>query len=301
MCIDGVHDMSEQIPLSNNDRADRERDGLHIVTDDVAYKRLMLVNVILIGKAGAGPGGWVLIDAGVTGSLGAIRKAAAERFGENATPACIIQTHGHFDHVGALEELAEEWNVPVYAHPLEIPYLDGSNSYPPPDPKVGGGMMSTLSPLYSRGPVNVKEHLRTLPEDGSVPDLPGWKWIHTPGHAPGHISLWREADRLLISGDAVITTDQESAYAVATQKPELHGPPMYFTIDWELSERSVKELAALDPQIIVSSHGQAMQGLEMLAALHRLANEFRDLAVPSTGRYVEDPQWVKKGEAYRKP
>ncbi len=293
--------MSEQIPLSNNDRADRERDGLHIVTHDVAYKRLMLVNVILIGKEGAGPGGWVLIDAGVAGCAGCDPESSGRTFRRKCATRVHHTDPGHFDHVGALEELAKEWNVPVYAHPLEVSYLDGSASYPPTDPKVGGGMMSTLSPLYSRSPVNVKEHLRTLPEDGSVPDLPGWKWIHTPGHAPGHISLWREADRLLISGDAVITTDQESAYAVATQKPELHGPPMYFTIDWELSELSVKELAALDPQIIVSSHGQAMQGLEMLAALHRLANEFRDLAVPSTGRYVEDPQWVRKGEAYRKP
>ena len=293
--------MSQQIPLSHNDRADHEKEGLHIVTDDVAYERLMLVNVIFIGKPKAGAGNWVLIDTGVAGSSGAIRKAIATRFGTNAPPACIIQTHGHFDHVGVLEELAYEWKVPVYAHPLEIPYLDGSASYPPPDPKVGGGLMSLISPLYPRGPVNVKAYLRPLPVDGTIPELPGWKWIHTPGHAPGHISLWRERDRTLISGDAVITTDQESAYAVAVQRPELHGPPMYFTIDWELAERSVKELASLDPQVIVSSHGHAMQGPEMLAALHRLASEFRDLAVPAKGRYVEDPQWPQKGEAYRKP
>ena len=45
----------------------------------------------------------------------------------------IVMTHGHFDHVGALEDLAEEWDTPVDAHPLEHPYLDGKASYPPGD------------------------------------------------------------------------------------------------------------------------------------------------------------------------
>jgi hypothetical protein len=46
------------------------------------------------------------------------------------------------------------------------------------------------------------------------------------------VSIWREEDRALIAGDAFITTDQESAYAVLRQEPELHGPPQYFTPDW---------------------------------------------------------------------
>jgi hypothetical protein len=40
---------------------------------------------------------------------------------------------------------------------------------------------------------------------------------------------WREEDRTIIAGDAFMTTDQESAYAVAVQKPAMHGPPKYFT------------------------------------------------------------------------
>jgi glyoxylase-like metal-dependent hydrolase (beta-lactamase superfamily II) len=40
--------------------------------------------------------------------------------------AAIIMTHGHFDHVGVLEDLAETWQAPVYAHELERPYLDGT-------------------------------------------------------------------------------------------------------------------------------------------------------------------------------
>jgi glyoxylase-like metal-dependent hydrolase (beta-lactamase superfamily II) len=71
--------------------------------------------------------------------------------------------------------------------------------------------MARLSPLYPRGPVNVSGRLRALPADGSVPGMPGWRWVHTPGHTPGHVSLWRESDRTILAGDAFITTRQESA------------------------------------------------------------------------------------------
>jgi glyoxylase-like metal-dependent hydrolase (beta-lactamase superfamily II) len=174
---------------------------------------------------GAGDGNWVLIDAGIFGTMRLIAGAAKERFGGSGRPAAIVMTHGHFDHVGVLEDLAEEWQVLIYAHALERPYLDGTAAYPPPDPSVGGGLVARSSPLFPRGPVDVGRWLQTLPADGTVPPIPGWRWIHTPGHAPGHISLWRESDRTIIAGDAFITTRQESAYAVAREKPEVHGPP----------------------------------------------------------------------------
>ena len=41
--------------------------------------------------------------------------------------------------------------------------------------------------------------------------MPGWRWVHTPGHTAGHVSLFRDADRTLIAGDAFVTTKQESA------------------------------------------------------------------------------------------
>jgi glyoxylase-like metal-dependent hydrolase (beta-lactamase superfamily II) len=119
--------------------------------------------------------------------------------------------------------------------------------------------------------------------------MPGWRYLHTPGHTPGHISLWRDHDRSLIAGDAFITTRQESAYAVLTQKPEIHGPPMYFTPNWELAEESVMKLAALQPELVVTGHGPAMQGAAMQEALSTLARNFKQIAVPEDGRYVDSP------------
>jgi glyoxylase-like metal-dependent hydrolase (beta-lactamase superfamily II) len=255
--------------------------GTHEVLRDVAYKRLAIVNVVFIGLPGAGRGEWVLVDAGIPVTAAAIVRAVEHRFAKDSRPAAIIMTHGHFDHVGALETLAEKWDVPVFAHPLEQPYLNGSQSYLPPDPSVGGGLMSLLSPMFPRKPVDVSKRLQTLPQDGSVPALPGWRWIHTPGHTVGHVSLWREADRTLITGDAFITTRQESAYAVLTQEPELHGPPMYFTPDWKAAGESVRRLAALQPETVVTGHGRPLGGI-----LENLARNFDEVAVPKQGIYV---------------
>jgi glyoxylase-like metal-dependent hydrolase (beta-lactamase superfamily II) len=131
--------------------------------------------------------------------------------------------------------------------------------------------------------------------------LPEWRWIHTPGHTPGHISLWRPTDRALIAGDAFITTTQESAYAVMTQRTELHGPPMYFTQNWDDSRESVRRLAALQPELAVTGHGQAMRGPEMLNALQLLARDFDQIAVPEHGKYVRHPASPEDGTAYDVP
>lgn len=279
--------MEEQVPVSAAARADLESDGsLHEVATDIAYQRLAIVNVAYYGPPGAGSGQWALIDTGVKGSTAAIVDAAERRFGIGSRPAAIILTHGHFDHVGALEDLAHRWNAPIFAHEEEMPYLNGSTAYPPPDPTVGGGLMSTLSRFYPRGPIDVSRWLRPLPADGVVPGMAGWRWIHTPGHTPGHVSLWRDSDRTVLAGDAFITTNQESAYAVAVQRPELHGPPKYYTTEWIAARDSVERLAALEPELAVTGHGRALAGEEMRVALHTLARDFDLIAVPAQGRYV---------------
>ncbi len=69
---------------------------------------IVFVNVFALGEPG---GPWLLVDAGLWGSAGYIRRAVARRFGAGARPEGIVLTHGHFDHVGAAQELADSWSV----------------------------------------------------------------------------------------------------------------------------------------------------------------------------------------------
>lgn len=262
---------------------------LRALTDDIAYLRDRIVNVYFVGPRGAKDRRWALVDAGLPGAAARIIEAAGERFGHGERPAAIILTHGHFDHVGSVRELADHWNVPVYAHELEMPYLTGKSEYPPPDPTVGGGAMARLSRLYPRGPIDLRSRALTLPADGSVPAMPGWRWLHTPGHTAGHVSLWRERDRALIAGDAFVTTKQESALAVLTQRPVVHGPPAYYTPDWDEARESVRMLAALEPELAATGHGPPMRGERMRRELRELAADFDRVARPRHGRYVARP------------
>ena len=257
--------------------------------DDVFRVPLSIVNAYPIGRPGGGDRGWVLVDAGLSLSRGAIVAAASAAFGPGARPAAIVLTHGHFDHVGSLEALAERWDTPVFAHPLELPFLTGRADYPPPDPGAGGGAMTWLSPLYSRRGVDLGRRVRPLPADGTVPLLPGWRWVHTPGHCPGHVSFFRDADRTLVAGDAFVTTKQESFFAALLKPEAVHGPPAYFTTDWSQARESVRALAALRPEVAATGHGAPMRGAALRAQLDRLAADFDRLAVPSDGRYVRRP------------
>lgn len=265
------------------------------ITSDVARLRIGFVNCFLVGQrrstydltTQSTP--WVLVDAAIAPGAARILEVAAERFGDDARPSAIVLTHGHFDHVGALEALLGIWDVPVYAHALELPFLTGRADYPPPDPTVGKrGVMARLSGLFPEGGIDIRDRVRALPSTGAVPGMPGWRWIHTPGHTPGHVSLFRASDRTLIAGDAITTTRQESLYAVATQKPELSGPPAYFTIDWDASHRSVSTLASLKPTTISTGHGPTMRGEEMPRRLAELARDFDARVRPRRGRYVRE-------------
>lgn len=244
--------------------------------------RIRFVNVFAVADGA----GWTLVDAGLPGSAEVIHRWAADSVSDSP-PRAIVLTHGHFDHVGALEALMALWRVPIYAHAGEIPFVTGERSYDAANAAAGGRVMTRAALQYPWRQAGLDERLRELPADGSLPVLRGWRWLHTPGHSPGHVSLFRDADRALIGGDAFCTTPVESFWCAA-QPIELHGPPPDITADWDAARASVRRLAELQPASLAAGHGPTIgDGSARLVA--ELAERFAGPAAAAPDAAVAQP------------
>jgi glyoxylase-like metal-dependent hydrolase (beta-lactamase superfamily II) len=120
-------------------------------------------------------GKWWLVDAGFPGSFIIIRDAIARIFGRDARPEAILITHGHADHVGAARDLAVYFDVNVYAHASELPFLNGTLDYPPADASVGGPM-GLIAPFLSTKGVDLGEAIRDI---ANAPLPTGWEIVET--------------------------------------------------------------------------------------------------------------------------
>ena len=242
---------------------------------------VIFVNVYLVD----GPrGSWFLVDTGLPGFAALIKNVATARYGARP-PEAILLTHGHFDHAGSALTLAEAWDAPLYAHPLELPYLTGRSDYPPQDPTVGGAI-AMMSRAFPHSGYDFGRRVRALPDADGVPGLPEWTWLHTPGHTPGHVSFYREGDKTLLAGDAFATMNLDSWRAQVTHARHISLPPTPFTPDWGAARESVKRLTALQPATVAAGHGQAMTGPALTPKLQIFSETF---SPPAHGRYVGHP------------
>ena len=251
------------------------------IAPDVGWLPVSFVNVYFLGHPG---GPWVLVDAGLPGRAKQIFAAAEARFGAGAKPEAIILTHGHFDHAGSAAALARKWAVPIYAHRLELPYLNDKSAYPPPDPTIGGAF-AFLSRFMPSGGSDLSGIIRAL-ETTALPGVPGWEWLATPGHSPGHISLFRPADRVLLAGDAFATMSMDSWSGLVSGQQHLARASASFNCDWDATRASVQCLAALHPNVVGCGHGIPISDPDLPARMTRFAERFR---APRTGRYVRQP------------
>lgn len=118
-------------------------------------------------------------------------------------PLVAVASHSHYDHIGALHEVAER-----LAHPAEAAILAApTRASVLIEPWVSDAIFTALPPPpYSSTTYAVKAAPATrLIEDGDVVDLGDrvLEVIHTPGHSPGSVALLERATGILFSGDIV--------------------------------------------------------------------------------------------------
>ena len=199
------------------------------------------INVYVIGD--------VLIDAATKLSG---RRIFRQLKGRTITAHAL--THAHADHQGASAAICAARAVPLWCAEAEREVAESgevTRAYPnPADP------VARFQQRYWAGPG--WPVARTLREGDAVGDF---CVVETPGHAPGHLALWRERDGVLIAGDVLVDMH------MLTTARGLHEPPTRFTADPHLNRQSIKKLAAMKPKVICFGHGPALHNPAPLLAL----------------------------------
>ena len=237
---------------------------------------------------------WVLVDAASSNCGRLIRKTAESLFGANTRPASILLTHDHPDHAGSAPDLARMWGCPVYVHPDELPIavhgdLSTFQKYANPLdrwivlPLLHAMPRRRVESMLSKG--SLKDVVQAFDPGANIPVLPGWESVPAPGHTPGQVAFFRTSDRVLITGDAIVTVDLNSLWGfllwgLRLNTPRVSGPPWYSTWNWRAAKESVATLARLEPRVIASGHGVPMTGDRAEQDLHALADHFSIPASP---------------------
>jgi hydroxyacylglutathione hydrolase len=190
------------------------------------------INVYLVGD--------VLIDAGTRQAEKRIMRQVSGR-----TVTAHALTHAHPDHQGSSHAICERLEIPLWCGQGDIPAMETpgglSNSQAP-------RLLNLLRERYWTGPPHPVA--RALTEGDEVA---GFTVLETPGHSRGHVSFWRESDRVLIAGDVLFNINP------LTGRPGLHEPPELFTPDPARNRESARRLAALEPALACFGHGPPLR------------------------------------------
>jgi glyoxylase-like metal-dependent hydrolase (beta-lactamase superfamily II) len=210
----------------------------------IQLTRLRFVNAFLVRE----DDGFTLVDT-TTGGAADKLIAAAEQAG--GAIRRIALTHGHGDHVGSLDALAERLGVEVLMPELDARIHAGE--------KVVDGKLTGSWPKIQTVP---DVRLNGGDRVGSLEVVP------SPGHSPGHVSFLDTRDRTLIAGDTYTTF---GSVQVSDHFYWRFPLAAMATLDKAQDRESARALRALDPAVLVVGHGNAVRdpGAAMDRALAR--------------------------------
>ena len=235
---------------------ERAGEGVEVLRLRPPARVQRLTNIYLLEDEG----GVTVFETGSVGAAGAIERASAERGGIRR----IVLSHAHADHRGGASKL----DAPIYCHPAERAWAEGDGGFEDgfDFSKIRNPLVRALTPRALRdmdgGPLQIAGEVR----EGDT--VAGFEVLHLPGHAPGLIGLWRDADRLAIVSDAVFVFDPFTLMGLAG---EVRLPPPVVRPDDAAARESMRRIAALDPATVWLGHhgpisGDVRRQLEKAAA-----------------------------------
>lgn len=194
----------------------------------------------------------VLIDCGYTGFISNIETAIRDKGLDCNKLTKIVITHHDHDHMGALAALVKKYpNIQVVAGEAEAPYITGEKKslrleqaenmqkYLPEDQKEFGTMFCEILRKVEPAKVDI------IVKEGDIfPWCGGCEMIETPGHTPGHISLYVKDKKTMITGDAAV---------LENDRLEIANPQ--FTIDMPKAEKSLLKIRGYDVDTFICYHG----------------------------------------------
>jgi glyoxylase-like metal-dependent hydrolase (beta-lactamase superfamily II) len=255
-----------------------------------AGKGFMRSNVYFVRSGSS----WVLVDTGSANCGELIRQAADSVFGLDARPSSILITHDHPDHAGSALELFRIWGCPVYVHRDELPLATGGLSTfekfaSPMDrwvvlPLLRAMPRRRVEAMISKS--SLKGVVQAFDPAVGVPFLPDWKCILAPGHTPGEVAFLRPGDRVLITGDALLTVDLNSLlgylrWILRLNRHRVSWPPWLSTWDWKIAKQSAITLARTSPSVLASGHGMPISGALLARQLRALDGRFSEKSAVS--------------------